>query len=269
MKTDKAKQGWRNHFDILLLGAVAVLCALVSLLDFLGLLDGISWLANRIPTLTLLAIGLVASYLVLERRTQLESMQDDSRQRLDELSQAITQSTTTIIDSLNGVEFRRLGTGGEAVAYVNKRLSQAKRRVDDLSWSSALGLDHGLSSSQEASTRYAENVAKIADRIPYREVFMFSRPGRIEKLRARIAENRAGYSCAYYEETPVPLLQFIVIDDEEVIVLTDMLKTKFAIKQPSVVRLFSEYYEEVWRKAMPIKTGTAVNREVLTKLLSD
>ena len=60
-----------------------------------------------------------------------------------------------------------------------------------------------------------------------------------------------------------------MIDDEEVIVLTDMLKTKFAIKQPSVVRLFSEYYEEVWRKAMPIKTGTAVNREVLTKLLSD
>ena len=91
----------------------------------------------------LLAIGLVAGYLVLERRNQLERMHRESREGIDELALALAQSTETVIQSLKGVELRRFETGNDLMGYVNKRLLQARYQIDDLTWSSVLGLDHG------------------------------------------------------------------------------------------------------------------------------
>jgi hypothetical protein len=146
---EKSKSNWPRNFEVLLIGATAILSGLISLLDFLGLLDGITWLAERIPTLTLLATGLVAGYLVLERRHQLEGMQRDTDQRIKELTKSLSQSTVTIIESLGGVELRRFETGNEMISYVNKRLLQARQRIDDLSWSPVVGLEHSLEATQE------------------------------------------------------------------------------------------------------------------------
>jgi hypothetical protein len=264
-KSEKSK--WLNNFDVLLIGATAILSGTISLLDFLGFLDGIPWLAHRIPTLTLLATGLIAGYLVLERRNQLEDMQADTDQRLEELSQLLSQSTVTIIDSLEGVELRKFETGNDMLSYVNKRLLQARQRIDDLSWSPALGLEHSLEATQEIEAQYAERIGRVSQRIPYREVFCFNRPGRVSKLEKRLEQDAPGYSCAYYEETEVPLLQFMIIDDEEVFILSDQLQSKLAIRHPYVVSMFSEYYEAIWNNATPIKVGTMIEKDVVERIL--
>ena len=77
----------------------------------------------------------------------------------------------------------------------------------------------------------------MAQKIPYREVFIFNRPGRLEKLKRRLAENRPGYSCAYYEEAKVPIVQFMLIDKEEVVVLSDQFESKFVVRHPQFVKL--------------------------------
>jgi len=66
MNNDSPK--WLNSFEIILLSITVILSGLVSILDFLGVLDSVSWLAGRIPTLTLLVIGLMAGYLIIERK---------------------------------------------------------------------------------------------------------------------------------------------------------------------------------------------------------
>lgn len=261
------RPNWLNRFDVLLLGATAVLSGVVSLLDFLGVLDEVSWLAERIPTLTLLATGLVAAYLVLERRSQLESMQRDTRRRIEELARNVAESTTTIIESLEGVELRQFD-GTDLLRYVNKRLLQARCQIDDLSWSPAVGLGSELNAIQDVNAEYMERVTQVAQRIPYREVFVFNRPGRVEKLKRRVEENSPGYSCAYYHNPQVPLLQFMVIDNAEVIVLSDQFQSNFALKHPYIVKLFSEYYEEIWKNATSIKLGTDIRMEVVEEILN-
>lgn len=263
----KTQADWRNRFEILLLGAIAVLSAVVAIFDFLGVLDGIPWLASRIPTLILLVVGLSAGYLVLERRNQLERMQRDYRQNTEKLTQAISQSTRTIIESLGGFEFKQFESGTELMKYINKRLLQARRQVDDLSWSYVVGLGRDLNIVQEINTEYTKRIARVSEKIPYREIFIFNRKDRIEKLKKRLEENLPGYSCAYYENTAVPLLQFMIIDGEEVIVLSDMLESKFAIRHPHLVKLFVEYYEEIWKRATQIKMGTTVNQDVIESIL--
>jgi len=264
----KSKPDWLNRFEVLLIGATAILSGLVSLLDFLGILDGIPWLSERIPTLTLLAAGLIAGYLVLERRNQLESMQRDTTRHIEELSLALSQSTITIIESLEGVELRKFESASDMMSYVNKRLLQARQQIDDLSWSPALGLEYGLHTTRELEAEYAERIARVSRKIPYREVFSFNRPGRIEKLKKRLQENAPGYSCAYYEDTQAPVLQFMIIDNDEVLILSDQLQSKLAIKHPYIVKLFAEYYEEIWRHATPIKVGVTIEEKAVQRILN-
>ena len=265
---DNFQPTWRNRFELILLGATAVVSAGVSLLDFLGVLDELPWLADRVPTLTLLATGLVAGYLVLERRNQLEKMENKTAQRLTQLESAISEATTTVIDSLNGLELRKFDTNADAVNYVNKRLLQARHQIDDLSWSPALNFGHQLDQIVALDNTYAERVKNIATKIPYREIFIFNRPGRAEKLKRRVEENAPGYSCAYYSETQIPPLQFMVIDKEEVIILSDQFPTRLAIRHPYLVKLFEEYYEEIWKCAVPIKIGKDVDKKVLDNILN-
>lgn len=265
---DNSQSTWRNHFDMILLGATALASFGISLLDFLGLLDELPWLADRIPTLTLLATGLVAGYLVLERRNQLDKMENETTERLTQLEAAISEATTTVIDSLDGLELRKFDTNADAVNYVNKRLLQARHQIDDLSWSPALNFGHQLDQIVALDNTYAERVKNIATKIPYREIFIFNRPGRIDKLKRRVEENAPGYSCAYFSETQIPPLQFMVIDKDEVIILSDQFPSRLAVRHPYLVKLFEEYYEEIWKNAVPIKVGKNIDKKELDNILS-
>jgi exonuclease VII small subunit len=266
MNNDSPK--WLNSFEIILLSITVILSGLVSILDFLGVLDSMSWLAGRIPTLTLLVIGLMAGYLIIERKSHLEKMNRDLGNSIENLSHELRKSTESTIASLNGVEIKLFDSGTELLQYVNQRLKQAQNQIDDLSWSPIIGLKSDLNTSRKAYQEYEEHITKASSKIAYREVMVFNHPARIENLQRRIAENAPGYSCSYYETPIVPLLQFMIIDRQEVIVLSDQFQTKFALRHPHIVKLFQEYYEEIWRNSTPIKIKTEIKSDVVSKILN-
>lgn len=266
MNNDSPK--WLNSFEIILLSITVILSGLVSILDFLGVLDSVSWLAGRIPTLTLLVIGLMAGYLIIERKSHLEKMNRDLGNSIENLSHELRKSTESTIASLNGVEIKLFDSGTELLQYVNQRLKQAQNQIDDLSWSPIIGLKSDLNTSRKAYQEYEEHITKASSKIAYREVMVFNHPARIENLQRRIAENAPGYSCSYYETPIVPLLQFMIIDRQEVIILSDQFQTKFALRHPHIVKLFQEYYEEIWRNSTPIKIKTEIKSDVVSKILN-
>jgi hypothetical protein len=67
-KTHKKTQ-WLSAFEIALMSATGVTVATVNILDFSGALEHVPWLADRIPSITLLLVGFVSLYLILERRS--------------------------------------------------------------------------------------------------------------------------------------------------------------------------------------------------------
>ncbi len=206
---------WSDKYETLVLIATLIITGLVTLLDFTGFLDEVPILAERVPTMTLLSLGLVASYLLLERRGSLANIQTFSETGFNNLETQLENAVHTVIDSVGGVEFRSFDTGNELLTYINKRMSEAESSIDDLSWSSAINLKNDLDTTRKLNEEYVEQVTKASKKLQYREVFIFNRVGRIKKLRQRLAENAPGYSCAYYEAADTPLLQFMIIDNEE------------------------------------------------------
>ncbi len=265
------KANWRKQIDLYLLGATAVLSIVISFLDFFGLLEKIPWLNLDISTLSLLLLGTVALFLAIERRNFLEGIEEELNSGMNAILTKSEENTRHIIDSLSGVAVRRFDKLYDGIAYSTQRLSEAKISVDDTSVSPIVGLDGHLPQNVKKSVEYRNKTALVAQKIPYREIFLFNRPTstRYEKLRMRLDENAPGYSCAYYANPPeMPLLQFMIVDGEEVIFISDQYKTSLAIRHPIVVQLFKEYYEEIWKNATIIKLSTKINQNVVDKIFS-
>jgi hypothetical protein len=67
---------FQKQIDIIVILLVAVISISITILDFVGALDSIPWLSERIPTMTLLAIGIVAVYLLSQSSTAFKNVEN-------------------------------------------------------------------------------------------------------------------------------------------------------------------------------------------------
>lgn len=256
--------------EIAVLWATAIISVGIAILDFLGALDSVPWLSDRIPTLILLAVGLLASYIALERRSQLEAMHEELIDAVHKLAVDQEKSTSSVIKSLQGVEVRGFSDGYELLSYVNKRVAEANKRIDDVSWRPTFFSRNYGPSAQAPNKEFPNILRNTIQKTPYREILIFNKPGRKEKIHNVLKENLAGYSCAYFEaDSEIPLLQFMIIDQEEVIIFGDLVSSSFSIRHPIIVESFTGYYEEVWQKAWKLKIGKTIYWERVRSVLGD
>lgn len=268
MKKRITLANWINFLEIVILGGVVLISAFVSIADFTGLLDRNYWLIQRKETLILLLVALVATYLILERRRHLERLSVDNKKGFENLTGIIEKNTSTVIESLAGVEFKTFANNTELMNYIVKQLRNAKESVDDLTWSCSLSLRQHLPVQKKVEEAYQSRIREISKRLQYREVFIFDRKSRIEKLKRRLGENTEGYSCAYYKSSEIPPIQYMIIDKQEVVFASAVFPIKCAIGHPRLVAVLSAYFEEVWRRAIPLKLGKQVFEDEVNSVLS-
>jgi hypothetical protein len=243
------KQG--ENIDLYLTVLVAFAVAVLNLFGITS--------QNIVSSISLAVLALLISS-ILGVRHHLETLEKDTKQTQKEYAQKI-------ISSLSGVEVKTFSGGIECLNYLIKRISQAEKGIDDLSWIPELGSTHPL--SPKLNEEYRKTVNQALERIPFREVMIFNRPSRYEKLKRRIDENLVGYSCAYFEVNPeTPLLQFMIIDAREVVFFTDAYSYYFSITHPEIVGLFVEYYKSIWEKAIKLKIGNTIYRDKVNAILS-
>ena len=96
----------------------------------------------------------------------------------------------------------------------------AKRTIDDLTM--GVSAPSTTSASAQAFKKYVETIAAVCQKraIAYREIIYFPPVVHLERAESMLRKNLFGYRLRYYEfsrEDIPPLLQFMVIDQEEVI----------------------------------------------------
>jgi hypothetical protein len=258
----------REKIEQAVFGLIAILGVLISILDLLGLFENVPFLANKITTITLLAVGLVMGYLTLERRS-----------KLDNIEHLIVNGTEQVIRSLKGVDVQRFVDTQEMYRYVVKRMQEAKRTIDDLTWGPA---ERGTTqAAEEAVEKYVQTISVVCSKktIAYREVMSFSvydRFNHLQRAKTMLDKNLVGYRLRYYEfakEGLPPLLLFMVIDSEEVILascrapfLPSEREIQLAIKHPDIVKLFQDYYDTIWQGAKVLKEGDRVEYATLEEI---
>ncbi len=164
-------------------GIIAIFSILISIADWLGLLDNVPFLAGRVPALTLLVVGFIAGYLVLERRS-----------KLDRIEQLSVDGVERVINSLGGVEAREFANTQELYEYVIKRMNEAKKTIDDTTWGSAERTR--TPASRKVHAKYVEAISTVCAKgrsIVYREVMSFPPIEHLDRAESMLAKNLYNY----------------------------------------------------------------------------
>ena len=64
-----------NNLEIIIIGIIAILSILISILDFVGALNSIPWMSQRIHIMTLLTVGTVTLYLLSQRKRNITKLE--------------------------------------------------------------------------------------------------------------------------------------------------------------------------------------------------
>lgn len=258
------KTNWLHRIDVITLGLLAVLSIILTVLDSFQLLDKIPLFSNfDFSKLSVGLLGLIGLFLAVERRTFTE----ENFTQLNENMSKMLETPQEIIKSLKGVSVQTFDSSFDLLKYATERVKNAKW-IDDTSWGGELGHEAQTPENRNISIEHRQQVATVSMSHIHRELFTFDRSHLRDVLKTRL-ENKeySGYSCAYYDTTPDILpLKFMIIDNEEVILLADTFKGNIAIKSPEIVAMFKAYYQALWSRAIIIKDANGVRRNIIEKL---
>lgn len=241
--------------------AVAILSILIAVLHWLGALKSDSQIGEEIPAITLLTVGLIAAYLINERRN-----------KLDRIEHLLITGAKDLVRSLNGVSVKRLGSSKDVYEYVIKRMSTAKHSIDDLTWGSAE--EERTPASQAALDRYLASIGEVCLKnqdLAYREVMSFPPAAHLARAKAMLDRKIGNYSLRYYRlAQQMPMVAFMLIDGSEVIVsfyrapaLPSAGEIRFATTHPDIVAFFQDYYETIWKTAEVLQEGSLAHPQKL------
>lgn len=271
---EKYKEGLITKVDTILLSVMAVISILIAGLDVSGLFDTSSWLASRVPALTLLCIGFIAAYLIIERRVHLSNLVSTIALQHDEILQAIEQSSKSTIRSLNGIDLNVYTSRSEFAKAFAQRIKTAQK-IDDLVWGNFSGREPISGKDISAKDDYSEVVEGLLRKsnVVWRELVVFNEK-RFQRTKKRVIDpGIKGLNVGYFEiEEPdiIPRISFMVIDNKEVFLfhLTNQLNLRLHIKQPDIVQYFASYYEALWDSSTKLKVGETVFSDKLDALIA-
>jgi hypothetical protein len=263
----KSTESLSSTIELVLLLALPAISLVISVLDLFDLLNSVPFITDRLPALVLLSVSFVATYLVFERRTKLDSM----AQMLDERTEKLLRST--------GMEIQKYSTPAEWARASTARLREAKI-VDSVSWTEDVDTMFRWSADDAQAFRENHDATYEIIRRPdvkWREVFIFY-PSEIqyfENEKENVLDRTAvGYNLAYYEvpgaSSPPLIGGFWIVDagtnESEIFLASADSTILLSTTHPLVVSYYSNYFESLWDRARKLKTGPKTDVQALEEL---
>lgn len=240
----KEFEAFVRHYNldkVLLVSVLAMACA-ITLLDFTGALDSIPWLYARITTLTLLSIGLVAGYIIIERREQFQKVSDG----LESLRIVQENSARAIIESLGGIEVKSFENSGEFLLYLSQQVREAEEQICEMMLQPDLGVGNQW---RDLLEKYLEDKERASEDKEYREIYAMNRDSAtVDTWFKRLSKGSRTLLCAYYDPEIVPF-RFIIIDNFEVVIFGNVPIANLAVRHAGVAKLFKAYFSNVWERS--------------------
>ena len=240
--------------DILILIAIAIIAGGLSILDFFNISSQVS----NYPLFTLFLLSMISLHLIVSHFVQ-EDFQDDTEKSLKKLASQVSKVDITVYANSKEIE-----------SHLAVKILEAKTSVYDLSWKTVIGSGFSAPTRLMAHSYLDQCIIEASGRIAYREIFIFNDDRRIQKLERRLQENKAGYSCRYFDDkSNIPRIQFVIIDEDEIFFFVSSSDSILcSVRDPAIIRIFKSYYEYTWNQAIPIKEGANIYENQVKKILS-
>lgn len=269
------KDKFLENFDKVILLTVSIICGIVIFFGLMGRTTIFGWSIDY-AYISCVLLCAIATHFILSIYGSFGHKQIENK---------INQSVTSIVESLNGVEKITFNTIKEVDSYVANRIKNAKNTVQDLNWQDFRipVTNHTQQHRQEVDDEIDDSIKEFCNRkrnletkkkSVYEEIFTFPKSNKrnLQKMKSHVNYGDI-YSCYYYEtleELKFPKLQFVIIDDEEVIFVSSEYKENFcAIKDRRIVNICLNYFMQARELSIMIKQRNHTADQNLIKQIED
>jgi hypothetical protein len=280
---DLVARAWFGFTRVLMVLAFFVSLA-ITIADWTDLLDNWPELRNRAPVMTLLLISIIAIYLLQERAQEHAQLRravgrrdkklvdalradltSDNQEQTAVFLNALESKGSELVSAVKGVFVKKMEDPEAYYRYLADRVGTAKRSIDDLTWG-AVSLSARTPAEEDAYNAYSTSMVDACTRrknLRAREVYTFPNMARLKRVEEMLKKNLPNYFVHFYDishDGLPPLLQFTIIDGEEVIFGTGRGQRRTAagekylsIRSRPVAEKFSEYFNTIWESGKPIR----------------
>jgi len=287
---------WRHRPRNWELPTVGAICVIVSLLHLFGFFE-LKWIVERVPTITLLVLGLFILLLTrfLDRGDDAKTEFAQVVDSVQGISQVVNENSVVMNNGLaelkellatlsvsplhSGMKIRHFKDVGEVYQYVASKVAGARHGVKDITWGSYTG--YRTEHEEECYKKYLYTIDDVCKKgnIMYEEISSLSDEHYFRRS-ARLL-GYYNYHLAYHDIScvKVPLISYVIVDAREVVIgfyrvpgvrrPLDRI-VYLSVTNPMLVRFFGDYFEALWHGATILKESRTVNaamiREIAVKL---
>jgi hypothetical protein len=267
-----------ENFRLSILASVALI---IAMLDFIGALDNIAWLSERVSTFVLLLLGLYIAFstsFINDIRSEIQAIRNSPTPELSQMNEvvkAISYQLSQFTSSSHDLRVLEFSNVGDVYNYVADKLQGATDTVEDITWGSYTG--YRTEKEQLAYEFYVKTMEEICGKgdIMYKEISSLSDSHYFD--RAQNLCQYYSYHLAYHDisSMDVPLISFIIIDSKEVIIgfyrILGVVRALegivyLSIQNPLMIKFFSDYYGKIWAKAEKLKEANTVKIKRLEEI---
>lgn len=244
-----------------------------GLLDSFDMFDSISVLKDKSDSLMLVAMSIFLFTHLIERNININNIESSTDKTLKLVSEIASKEIADIIT---------FDTSEELYNYMAHAVRHAKKSISDLTWGATFPSTN-TEIQQKALSNYFNALLETINKtdVMYKEVMTFPEKRRLHRVKTILEKGYKSYHLKYYNITPEehikipPLLQFIVIDDSEVIlhvhrgtVLEPSNQPFIATKNRYIVKYFADYYNAIWTGGIPLIDTTNCDIETIDSLIN-
>lgn len=270
---------------------VGYLCMLISLLHLFGFLEW-EMLVDRIPIITLLAVGLFITLLtnVLEKVGSEEDINrlwtnvNNTSNDILNYQLATLRNQTSIKESLDemvsncspqGIEISKFNNVGDVYDYISVKISLARHEIKDITWGSYTG--YRTEHEQKCYENYVKTIESVCQKgtVTYEEISSLSDEHYFNRS-IRLTDYYS-YHLAYHDISciDVPLISYVIIDTSEVVLgfyrVPGVVKPAddivyLCIKNELLVKFYLGYYKSIWDKAIKLKDAAIVDHNKIAEI---
>lgn len=170
------------------------------------------------------------------------------------------------------VQLKSFSSHTEYATYRTNRLRTAQK-VDDVTWRfqgySGQTYSQGEISVKSNELKLISQIVKRPD-VVWRGVAVFTSLERFLYEKSLITDlENVGYNFGIYEvnsKNAPPRMGFMIIDNKELLISYPHKGMRLVIQHPDIVKLYSEYFDDIWQTSYKLKQGNKVDFQKLQSL---
>ena len=239
MENRKKRVTFASIRDRWIVSLIIIACIVIPVLDFFGVFNELPIFRGKIANFTLFLLAILTGYVAFTQPERQESFHERVAEGINKIFDSLSNSSTVVLKA------RPFTNISLALEYARKQIGQAKKQIVVI--------------HPQLRTDF---YPAVPPGIFYKQIFIVEPEKLLDYQRilpGSLVRMPVNYSYAGLRCSKELLQSFVIIDDKELIILSDLMP--ITTRNLEFIKVYRESFNSIWDKAIKLKINDIVHSD--------